>query len=560
MHKTTAAWAAVTNALFSDLSFIICPSLTLLFLCFFLLFFLLGMISQGIRQRGWFRTGALNIILASTCGVALLVCLAISLSKREIPVGLSSTGLFEGSCERVSTLSTIYHIGLNIISTGILASSNFFMQIVSSPSRKDIDNNHAWLRSLSIGLSSPTNIPVLPRKKQICWAILLLSSVPIHLFFNSAIYSTSYQSTSWNVTIATDYFVQNGLENQTYWLPGASLAISGTFSPAQQIQDPGVGYGERVTDGYWGAGNHGVRQEIAVTARDCASWDVLNAKSCMDEFRPDKYRMKYKNVAIIVSANTTDSRGWKRNEIFGFQAGSDLTTTWDSLVPPDEVNSLWFWAPCSISKDVLRSGIFHHSCSQLFGMNTSYPILQPSYDIIPLTFAGPRFGIVALRESHQGYFPREGARSLQIDHCLAEKPSTCKLRVSNLLMFITIVCVVIKVATCVFIMTTMTTDGSLVTPGDAIASFIEKPDPVTKGISTLSFSEAEDIEYTPRIEYYMISDPDVFFAMRPRRWATKTGRLYSSVTRAVWTQVYYPIFLALFALLFGVIMSGNLGG
>lgn len=515
---------------------------------------------QALRQRGWFRTGALNIILASTCGIALLVCLAISLSKRELPIGMSSTGLFEGSCARVSTLSTIYHIGLNIISTGILSSSNFFMQIVSSPSRKDIDDNHAWLRPLSIGLPSPTNIPVLPRKKQICWAILLLSSVPIHLFFNSAIYSTSYQSTGWNVTIATDHFVQRGVENQSYWLPGASLAISGTFSPVQQIQDPGQGYGDRISNGYWdGDRNDEIRQEIAATARECAHWDVLDAKACMDEFRPDKYRTQYKNVAIIVNPNTTDSQGWKRHEIFEFKSGSNLTTIWDPLVPPDGVNSLWFWAPCSVSDDPIRPTLFYHSCSQLFGMNTSHPARQLDYDVNSLTFAGPRYGIVALRELHQGYMSREGARNLQIDHCLAE-PTICKLRVSNTLLLITIICVVIKVATCVFVITTTSTDGSLVTLGDAIESFIRKPDPITKGLGTLGLSEADDIECKPREKYFAVADPGVFFAMRPRRWIARTNRLYSSVTLATWIQLYFPVSLGLIALTVCVIMSGHLGG
>lgn len=543
---------------------------------------------DALYQRSWRRAGTVNVLLASACEVVLLVCFIVSLSKRETS-NIGSTRIFEGSCGRASTLNTIIHLVLNIISTGVLASSNFFMQIVTSPSRNEIKHCHSYLRSLKIGLQSPTNIPFLSRMKQSCWLILLLSSIPIHLFFNSAVYNTTYQSDEWNVTIATSRFVEDGIENQTYWLPGASLAISGTSSPAQEydrgakyavLPNSGqyvLGFGSPVASGYWSGGNDKVRQKIAATAEHCASWTKLSPQACMDEFRPYKFHTTFKDLVIVVHTKEPEVRGWKRDQVFDFDAGGDLSSIWDTRIPPSEVNSLWFFTRCLIqdwpqvlqhTADFVKgSGLidtneeiraFDHSCGRLFGLNTSQPRYKAANipDVVSLSFTNDGQGDNTTREEvEKGYNSHPGARDLQIDHCLAE-PTTCQVRVSNILILIVMVCVLVKICTCILLLGVLS-DMSLVTPGDAIQSFISEPDPITKGISTLGLSEAQDLEFQRREIYPTLSDPNLTFRTQPRRWDGAVRRLYTSVSRGIWVQAYYPIFLALVVVIVGLVFSSN---
>lgn len=539
-----------------------------------------------LSRRGWRRTGVINISLAITCEVTLLLCFAISVSKRESS-GISSTKLFDGSCERASRMNTMLHLILNIVSTGILASSNFFMQIVTSPSRKEIDQAHGFLRSLKIGLQSPTNIPHLSRMKQLSWMVLLLSSIPIHLFLNSSIYSTAYQSVTWDVTIATKYFAENGIENQTYWLPGASLAASGSSSPVQSINSERAffdstnetitGFGDILIQ-YW-LWEDERRQEIAATARRCADWVKLSPESCMDEYRPYKIHTKYKSVVIVVLTDDSETRGWKREQIFNISSQS-LRDEWDSKVPADQVNSLWFWAPCTLSESPKSDSVddyvfgsdkhhdafnktleaFDHSCGRIFGLNTSQPPYSAElHGVTPLSFTdiGTRANATAEEES-KGYNPQPGKRTLQIDHCLAE-PVGCQVRVSNTLILVVIVCVLLKIVTCSILLWVLT-DVSLVTPGDVIESFIMDPDPATKGLSTLTLATAEDLECRSRKVHSTIDTPGLSFAVRPRRWIAGAHRLHSAVDRGIWIQVYYPIFLGLVAVLIAVITSSKSSG
>jgi hypothetical protein len=132
----------------------------------------------------WRRTGTVNIILVSACATLLLGSLVTSIKKGAIRDINDATIIYESNCNQISRLNLSLHLLINLISSGILASSNFYMQILSSPSRKEIDRAHAHLRSLDIGIPSVKNIWSVSRFKRICWVILLLSSFPLQVSMN----------------------------------------------------------------------------------------------------------------------------------------------------------------------------------------------------------------------------------------------------------------------------------------------------------------------------------------------------------------------------------------
>lgn len=404
--------------------------------------------------------------------------------------------------------------------------------------------------------------------------------------------------------MATNQFAQDGTENQTYWLPGASLAVSGTSSPVQMHFNgdfaylPGLnhfastGFGTFIGSNY----THGKdivprtnatinATTIANIAQRCINWVELSPQKCMDEFRPYKFRTIYKDVVLVVNARAPGAHGWTRDQVFeldGYDLGRGMSPAeyWDSRVPLDKVNSLWFVARCILhdrpqTNEILDyvKGIelpgandttkaFDHSCGRLFGLNTSQPLYKAADipDVASLSFENDGLGPNATRrhEVFRGYNARPGARDFQIDHCLAE-PAICQVRVSNILILTVIICVLTRIITCVFLLSVLS-KTSIVTPGDAIESFISEPDLITKGLGTLVLSDAQDLECQPRKLCIPSADPEVSLAIRPRRWKKESLRLNATISCATWVQTYYPIFLASVTSLLAVIFSSQISG
>jgi hypothetical protein len=85
------------------------------------------------------------------------------------------------TCAKVSRTGIIIHILINAIGTLLLGASNFCMQCLTSPTRADIDAQHARHRWLEVGILSLRNLRVLGRGRAWLWFLLGTSSFPIHL-------------------------------------------------------------------------------------------------------------------------------------------------------------------------------------------------------------------------------------------------------------------------------------------------------------------------------------------------------------------------------------------
>jgi hypothetical protein len=97
---------------------------------------------------------------------------------------LNPTGIymvFAGDCGSVERKDTWVHLGLNIVATVLLASSNYCMQLLSAPSRSELDKAHAKQKWLDVGIPSVRNLRFLRKKKAVLWWILGVSSIPLHL-------------------------------------------------------------------------------------------------------------------------------------------------------------------------------------------------------------------------------------------------------------------------------------------------------------------------------------------------------------------------------------------
>ncbi|CEI70828.1 unnamed protein product [Fusarium venenatum] len=152
--------------------------------------------------RGKISTGWRVVAILNTIVVFLFAILENSRGLRKHFI------FFEGNCETSKTINTWLHLLLNACSTGVLASSNFLMQLLSSPTRSEVDRAHKASRALKIGVQSLRNAFWTSKVKFICWILFFVSSFPLHLFFNSAIFSTAYMRADWHLNVASEGFVE----------------------------------------------------------------------------------------------------------------------------------------------------------------------------------------------------------------------------------------------------------------------------------------------------------------------------------------------------------------
>jgi hypothetical protein len=91
--------------------------------------------------------------------------------------------LHRGSASKVAHLNSVYHTLINLLSTALLTSSNYCMQLLNTPTRADIDAAHANQQWLDIGIVSMRNLRFIPRRKAFFWWLLAVSSLPLHVLY-----------------------------------------------------------------------------------------------------------------------------------------------------------------------------------------------------------------------------------------------------------------------------------------------------------------------------------------------------------------------------------------
>lgn len=129
------------------------------------------------------RLGMFLCILAafSVCLVNIIIT-AWAMRRYSVDPETKLGTIYQGNCEITKRLSLWMHGVINVLSTALLAASNYTMQCLLSPTRKDIDAAHKEGRWLDIGVPlSSKNFNKLSKLHKLLWIILWLSSMPLHL-------------------------------------------------------------------------------------------------------------------------------------------------------------------------------------------------------------------------------------------------------------------------------------------------------------------------------------------------------------------------------------------
>jgi hypothetical protein len=132
---------------------------------------------RKILQHGW-RFGAIN------CAFSVTVVFLFNFIVTAWGTAHKNAGeevIFSDDCHKVSKLNSWLHLLINLLSTILLSASNYCMQCLSAPTRSEVDLAHARGSWLDIGIPSTRNLRFISRKRAIVWALLGLSSLPLHL-------------------------------------------------------------------------------------------------------------------------------------------------------------------------------------------------------------------------------------------------------------------------------------------------------------------------------------------------------------------------------------------
>ncbi|KAL6915146.1 hypothetical protein FSST1_012906 [Fusarium sambucinum] len=426
----------------------------------------------GKIGTGWRVVAIINTIAVFlfTISGALLVFWGCqkprSLSKHFI--------FFEGSCKTSKSVNTWLHLLLNACSTGILASSNFFMQLLSSRTRSEVDKAHRANRALKIGVQSLRNVFWTSKVKFICWILFFVSSFPLHLFFNSAIFSTEYLGADWHLTIASEGFV----DGAKFWGSGAAL-----WPPQHGDELEGYGSPGNVDDYFKSSST--TFEKIQNASRQAKNWKRMDVSDCIFQYVFCNPRVDLGDVVMVVeSQNETfmenNTVGWTRDNLLKPFKSKEDQSYWNQRIPSQETNSLWFAADCrtNVSPEDNRAGNCTQTCGKAVGKgNMTSTTIRPG--AVPYTYTMDFFRNTSRDDSWPGLV-NETAGSLKLKYCLAKEISqNCKVGVSNQLLLIVVVSIAVKGFLCVVVLFLLPKEQPLAVLGDAIESFIQFPDEFT---------------------------------------------------------------------------------
>ena len=108
-----------------------------------------------------------------------IISLVWAVSKNGSSNGI--TTLYEGSCSKANNWNTGIHVAINVLSIILLAASNYTMQCLAAPTRRDLDRAHSQGRWLDVGVPSLRNLSQIGIARVILWVALAVTSMPIAL-------------------------------------------------------------------------------------------------------------------------------------------------------------------------------------------------------------------------------------------------------------------------------------------------------------------------------------------------------------------------------------------
>lgn len=221
------------------------------------------------RFSGWRMGALLNIGLLALCLIAEITMISVAFSMDSKVSAAYDGVLYKGNCAVAKRWTSILSLALNLTATLLIGSSNYMMQCFTAPTAADLRQEHTRGKSVHLGVMST--------RKPLIWWIMGLTSVPVHLLFNSSFFS-SLQTNDYAIAIVSaDYATLGTSENCT--------KIANTTSSATS----------------WASLACGMVVESS-------SWDRLDVQDCVKRYS-SPFISEYSNVILVSNVNSSERTG-----------------------------------------------------------------------------------------------------------------------------------------------------------------------------------------------------------------------------------------------------------
>ncbi|CAM1501052.1 Fc.00g102140.m01.CDS01 [Cosmosporella sp. VM-42] len=176
-------------------------------------------------MAGWRGGVALNLLLVFLILVVAIVCLILASLKARMLGG--ETTVAEGNNDKVKGLDRGIHVIVNIFGVVLIVGANYVFQILSSPTRREVNNAHEKLKWLDIGIPSLRNLSAISVGRTLLAAGILLLAVSSQIIYNAVIFTTE-TAPSPNLILVSPSFVagapfNNGSDHNAGGVPQADL-------------------------------------------------------------------------------------------------------------------------------------------------------------------------------------------------------------------------------------------------------------------------------------------------------------------------------------------------
>ncbi|OHE95279.1 hypothetical protein CORC01_09424 [Colletotrichum orchidophilum] len=163
-------------------------------------------------KSGWRAGIALNIIIGFAILIVAIVCLVLAL----VVVGMvrGESIIFKGSCAAADQLKIGLFVAINVITIVLLSAANYVFQVLSSPTRIEIEMAHDGRRWLDLGIPSFRNLRFVSKPRVVMTAIIMLAAVGTQVIYNAVIFSTQ-PGYAHQVVFVTQEFLASGQFSNT---------------------------------------------------------------------------------------------------------------------------------------------------------------------------------------------------------------------------------------------------------------------------------------------------------------------------------------------------------
>ncbi|KAB8219931.1 hypothetical protein BDV33DRAFT_231229 [Aspergillus novoparasiticus] len=439
---------------------------------------------------------------ASILFLNILLTIIAASQAQQSSRSFEAETIFEGNCTKAKRWSTGFHILINVLGTILLGASNYCMQCLSAPSRRDVDRVHAHGKWLDIGTPSVTNLRVMKWVQISIWCLLALTSLPFHVLYNAAVFS-ALSSNSYGVVVVS-HDGPAGSMNSTTSACYEDLVGKDVVQVQAMYQDKELEFlsKEDCIKTYGAAFLSNRRTLLLVTNHSSISspglfagvgspptsvednqnpfdWMCVgpDSRDLYGDFGSSQLQCFQPNLLNHVNTWSVTAEPFARNDIvvtgtdFAF-TGQNYSELLDSSLPQ------------STQSDIMSLGGFLRLEASFITINETLEFIQSQSWETPLFESQLN---VYMSDSVCATASRALSFShpYSVDYCLSEKVEEhCRVMYSPAICLLIIVCNAGKVI-CIMFTIRLRRKELLFTVGDAIASFMKYPDRTTLGRSCI---------------------------------------------------------------------------